>query len=175
MLGVSKSRLRWGKWIGGLLLVVLFYRASCALMQNVMGGPTLLQTVRSPSGRLKAVIFSLDCGVPCDLDNSVLITSEGNEPERETGAAVFRSFSGHDDFAGEGCYPRWVRVRWLTDDDLQIVYDRRAEVDVKLPSAKIRGFLGLGARTVRVHYVPFDKVSKLEDIGRQTSGSSSRR
>lgn len=92
---------------------------------------TLLAEIPSPSGRYKAVLFTQDCGVPCDLENDVSILGANDLADGDAGR-VFRSFDDHGlaaTLSPKGTYPKWTTVKWLDDGRLSISYDRRATVE----------------------------------------------
>lgn len=107
-------------------LALLFITASCT---NIAGDceNELLNEVRSPNGKLKAVIFQRDCGATTRVSTQVSILPNGERLSNE-GGNIFVADTDHGKApSGAGGGPS-VEVRWVSENELLIRYDSRARV-----------------------------------------------
>lgn len=109
--------------VAGCLSVWLFVQSLSAC------GTSIVETVPSPNRTQKAVVFVADCGATTSLVTVVAILSaEEDLPSRGGPKGVFSATTGHG-AAPEG--PKGgpiVSVTWVSNTELHIRRDRRAEV-----------------------------------------------
>lgn len=121
--------LRKHLWLLGSSLAIAV--VSCASpCQN-----EILSEVQSPNGLLKVVVFQRDCGSTHGLFTDVSILDRSEDLPNETGNV----FTVDDDHgratSGPGRGPI-VRVRWLTNHEIEISSDPNARVFLKEISFK---------------------------------------
>src|SRR4051794_26546999 len=107
---------------GGLFLIlagILF--VGCAMLFGDgfdMCGNTVLRTIPSPDGKLKAVIFERSCGATTGFSTQVSILRSNDKLPHEAGNLfVVAGYS-----SGPGGGP-WVDVKWSQDRQLLVKYD----------------------------------------------------
>ena len=86
-----------------------------------------LQTIYSPDGDRKAVVFQRDCGATTGFSTQVSIL-RSSEKLPNKGGNTFIADTDHGRApAGQGGGPE-VRLRWVTEERVEVVYDKRARV-----------------------------------------------
>jgi hypothetical protein len=87
----------------------------------------VLEIVKSPDGKLQAVIFRRDCGATTDYSTQVSILSANAELPNKSGN-VFVADTDHGNAPEqEGGGPK-IKVEWLDNKSLQVSYDPRSRV-----------------------------------------------
>jgi hypothetical protein len=113
-------------WIAGTLLVMF---GGCAALLNRLGsdmcGTTVIDQVPSTSGKLKAVVFQIDCGATTDFNSHVSIVAADADTSK-TGSLGQSFFAADGNSgqapAGKGGGPE-VRLSWKDDRHLEIQHD----------------------------------------------------
>ncbi|GAB3363016.1 hypothetical protein GCM10027395_13300 [Giesbergeria sinuosa] len=113
-----------------------------------MCATTVIDQAASPSGKLEAVVFQIDCGATTDFSSQVAIVL-GNENILEKDDALPKSFfAANSDHGrnpeGKACVPE-LRLNWLFDSNLEIQYHEfsriiRAERSPKGVAVDYRSF-----------------------------------
>lgn len=126
MLLVSRPSLRNFLLYSGLFTVSLSCSSPC---QN-----EIISQVKSPNGRLKAVVFQRDCGATTGFSSQVSILGNSESLSNVSGNAFTADTDRGKATSGPGGGPV-VLVRWLSDNEIEISYDSRARVFSKESSA----------------------------------------
>ena len=124
----------WKKVILGLLTVAIVTIGGCvALLDHFfsdMCATTVINQVASPSGKLKAVVFQIDCGAASDFNSQVAIVP-GNKVISGKDALPKSFFAADRDHgrAPEGKeHGPEVRLNWLSDSRLEIQHHELARI-----------------------------------------------
>ncbi len=135
----------WKKVILSLLaLFILFITSLAALMDHLFGdmcADTVISQTASPDGKLKAVIFQINCGATTDFNSHVALMSTSStlatESESLFGSrSLFAADTNHGKApTGIGGGPE-VRIRWKADRRLEIQYHELARIIRANSSAK---------------------------------------
>lgn len=135
----------------GLLTVAIVTIGGClALLDHLftdMCATTVIDQVASPSGKLKAVEFQIDCGATTDFNSQVAIV-QGNKDVTEKDALPKSFFVADRDHgrAPEGKeHGPEIRLNWLSDSSLEIQHHElsriiRAEKSSKSVAVDYRSF-----------------------------------
>lgn len=107
------------------LTVALLYTGH--LITSGMCGTRIATEVPSPSSRLKAVVYELDCGATTDFSTQVAVLKAGEEPE-DSAANAFIADSNHAAIPVSSIGVIDVHVQWLSNVELKIQYPERARV-----------------------------------------------
>lgn len=124
----------WKKVVLGLLTVAIVTIGSCVALLDYwfsdMCAATIIDQVASTNGKLKAVIFQIDCGATSDFNSQVTIVPGDRDVSGKD--ALPRSF-----FAAERDHGRApegkehgpeVRLNWLSDRSLEIQHHELARI-----------------------------------------------
>lgn len=124
----------WKKVVLGLLTVAIVTIGGCiALLDHFfsdMCATTIIDQVASPSGKLKAVVFQIDCGATTDFNSQVAIVSGGKDVfEKDALPGSFFAADSDHGRAPEGKErgPE-LRLNWLSDSRLEIQHHELARV-----------------------------------------------
>lgn len=110
-------------WITGTLLVIF---GGCAALLERLGADmcatTVIDQFPSPGGKLKAVVFQVDCGATSDFNSHVSIVAGDADPSKKD--SIPKSFFAADGDrgqapAGKGGGPE-VRISWKGQNQLEI-------------------------------------------------------
>ncbi len=142
----------WKKVLLGLLTVAIVTIGGCiALLDHFfsdMCATTVIDQVASPSGKLKAVVFQIDCGVGSDFNSQVAIVP-GNMGVSQKDALP-KSFFAADSDHGRApeCKEHGpeIRLTWLSESRLEIQHHEHARVIRAEESSK---GVTIGYRTFR--------------------------
>ena len=115
----------------GVLSVVFF--TACNRAVDSLCGNGILQTVRSPDGTLKAVIFERGCGATTGYSEQVSVLPAGDALPNRAGN-VFVADSNHG-AAPDG--PQ-VKASWQSADHLRIAYHKKARVFAHLRQVRVK-------------------------------------
>jgi hypothetical protein len=86
-----------------------------------------IETQLSPDGEKKAVIFERDCGATTGFSTQVSILEARTSLPDESGNVFVADCDHGSAPPGRGGGPD-VHMKWLKNDQLKIVYDRRARI-----------------------------------------------
>ena len=110
-------------WVLGTLIVSF---VGCAVLLDHlfadMCATTVIDQVASPNGKLKAVLFQVDCGATTDFNSHVaIIPSNIDSSQKDSLPQSFFAADGNHGRApaGKGGGPE-VQLRWQTDNRLEI-------------------------------------------------------
>lgn len=123
--------MRWKRALGWMALTIAALIGGCAALLNQLlpdpadlCGTEIFTKVASPSGKLTAVVFEIDCGATTGNSRQVVIVST---PERRITADMLpRGFFGIT--LGSAVDSRLsmrdglVQLRWFSEDRLDIAY-----------------------------------------------------
>jgi hypothetical protein len=117
----------WKKWI--IRTVATFVILACVLLSFLvialdrladnMCGTSIFDSIASPDGKTRAVLFEIDCGATTGFNRQVSIVSSGTDLKKDN-PVLPRSF-----FAARG-KPE-VRLIWLGKDRLEVQYPESIE------------------------------------------------
>lgn len=124
----------WKKVVLGLLTVAIVTIGGCiAFLDHFfsdMCATTVIDQVASPSGKLKAVVFQIDCGAASDFNSQVAIVP-GNKDVSEKDALPKSFFAADRDHGrapeGKEHGPK-LRLNWLSDSSLEIQHHELARL-----------------------------------------------
>jgi hypothetical protein len=111
-----------------------------------MCGNTVLRTVPSPDGRLKAVVFERDCGATTGFSTQVSVLGSNDKLPNEAG----NLFVAAGNPSGPGGGP-WVKIAWSRDRELLVRYDHSARIYESEKQLKVRSGL-FGSERISVRY-----------------------
>lgn len=124
----------WKKVVLGLLTVAFVTIGGCITLLDHLFSDMCLTTVNkqvaSPSGKLKAVVFQIDCGATSDFNSQVAIIL-GNKDISGKDALPKSFFAADRDHgrAPEGKeHGPEVRLNWLSDSRLEIQHHELARI-----------------------------------------------
>lgn len=124
----------WKKVVLGLLTVAIVTISGCiALLDHFfssMCATTVIDQAASPSGKLKAVVFQIDCGATTDFNSQVVIVP-GNKDVSEKDAlpkSFFAADSDHGRAPKSKEYGPELRLNWLSDSSLEIQHHELARI-----------------------------------------------
>lgn len=124
----------WKKVLLGLLIALIVTFAGCvALLDHLfsdMCATTVIDQVASPNGKLKAVLFQIDCGATTDFNSQVAIVPREKDVFQKD--SLPKSFFAADRDHGRapasnGGGPE-VRLIWLSDTRLKIQHHDLARI-----------------------------------------------
>ena len=105
--------------------------------------------VESPDGKLKAVVFSRDCGATASSSAQVsILNSEERLPNE--GGNIFVIDDDHSDAVSLD-----ISVRWIGDRKVEIRHDRSARVFTAEKSFQVQQFPFWQQQQVNIEYKPF--------------------
>ncbi|MCK9395371.1 MAG: hypothetical protein M0Q44_07255 [Methylobacter sp.] len=120
----------WKKIIIGITVIVILFIGGVILFVRSlpdMCGNEILFEFPSSNMKMKAVAFLRDCGATTDFSTQVTILPINDVLQNEGG----NTFSADTNYgaapSGQGGGPE-VRLRWLSDTQLQIQYHRSARI-----------------------------------------------
>ncbi|GAB3357897.1 hypothetical protein GCM10027395_00010 [Giesbergeria sinuosa] len=124
----------WKNVISGLLTVAIVTIGGCIVWLDYyfsgMCATTVIDQAASPSGKIKAVVFQIDCGATTDFNSQVAIVP-GNKKISEKDALPKSFFAANSDYgkAPEGkAHGPELRLNWLSDSNLEIQYHEFARI-----------------------------------------------
>jgi hypothetical protein len=110
-------------WVIGTLLVMF---GGCAALLERRGADmcatTVIEQFPSPSGKLKAVVFQIDCGATTGFNSHVaIVTADTDTSKKDSLPQSFFAADGNQGHApaGKGGGPE-VRISWKDDSHLEI-------------------------------------------------------
>jgi hypothetical protein len=128
------------------LLLMLALAAGTVACLNVAGGcgNDLVKEIRSPGGKMKAVVFQRDCGATTGFSTQVsLLSSNGSLPN--DGGNLFIATTDHGNAPAGAWGGPIVEISWTDDANVVLRYDKRASLSKREES--------LGG--VNIHYETF--------------------
>ena len=105
--------------------------------------------IKSPDGKLKAVVFSRDCGATASPSTQVSLLKAEEQLPNEAGN-IFVIDDDHSDAVSLD-----VSVRWDGDRKMEIRHDRNARVFTAKKSFQVQQFPFLPQQQVVIEYKPF--------------------
>jgi len=122
------------KVVLGLLTVIIMTIGGCvAFLDHLfsdMCATTVIDQVASPSGKLKAVVFQIDCGATSGFNSQIAIVP-GNKAISERGALPKSFFAADGDHGrapdGKEHGPE-LRLNWLSDSSLEVKHHELARI-----------------------------------------------
>jgi hypothetical protein len=102
---------------------------SCASLGSKLSGcdNDPIKEVRSPSGKMKAIIFERDCGATTSFTTQVSMFSANQALQNESGS-VFVADTDHGIAPAGAWGGPLVELTWLDDAHVLLRYDKRAAV-----------------------------------------------
>jgi hypothetical protein len=86
-----------------------------------------LQTVNSPNGQHKAIVFQRSCGATTGFSTQISLLKTNKQLPKE-GGNIFMADTNHGKApAGDGGGPA-VTIQWLGEQTLSVKYDKRSRV-----------------------------------------------
>lgn len=117
-------------WLAGGLIVIF---GSCVAFMNSlpdMCSTTVFEQIASPNGKLKAVLFQVDCGATSDFNSHVAIVDSGFDASKPD--SLPKSFFVADTDHGRArtgvTRGPEVRLNWSSDKRLEVHYHQFARV-----------------------------------------------
>ncbi|HEY3040583.1 MAG TPA: hypothetical protein VGJ66_17730 [Pyrinomonadaceae bacterium] len=110
-----------------LLLVILTVAVGGVACLNLAAGcgNDLVKEVRSPGGKMKAVVFQRDCGATTGFSTQVSLLSSNESLPNESGN-VFVATTDHGNAPAGAWGGPIVEASWTDDSHLLLRYDKRA-------------------------------------------------
>ena len=118
----------------GFSFITMLAALSAACI-NITGdcGNEILKEIRSPTGKLKAVVFQRDCGATTGFSTHVSVLPSEQQLPHE-GGNVFAADTDHGKApSGPGGGPI-VDVSWTNETELLVRYDKRARASQNQPA-----------------------------------------
>ena len=149
----------WLRRLIWLAVAYIAYSVSCHWLNGLGIEIDIIQRLPSPNGRMEAVIYSRNCGVPCSFENAIAIVRPGEEISTSTTTA-FRCEGGTavDVSTAVSQNPTWVKLGWVDTRHLQISYDRHVDHIVTVEKFRMRTWIWLKDEVVMVSCVPVEKL-----------------
>lgn len=119
-------------YIAALIMSLAMFEGACL---NLAGGcgNEILKEVRSPTGKMKAVVFQRDCGATTGFSTQVSVLPSDQQLANE-GGNVFVADTDHGKApSGAGGGPI-VEASWTNETELLVRYDKRARFSQNQPS-----------------------------------------
>jgi hypothetical protein len=124
----------WKKVVLGLLTVAIATIGGCLALLDYffsdMCATTVIEQVASPNGKLKAVVFQIDCGASSDFNSQVAIVSANKDVSQKD--ALPKSFFVADRDHGRAPEGKEhgpeLRLNWLSDSSLEIQHHELARI-----------------------------------------------
>ncbi len=124
----------WKKVVLGLLTVAIITIGSCITLLNHlfydMCATTVIDQVASPNGKLKAVVFQIDCGTTSDFNSQVAIVPWNKDVSQKD--ALPKSFFVADRNHGRSPEGKEhgpeLRLNWLSNSSLEIQHHELARI-----------------------------------------------
>ena len=108
------------------LLILTLAVGDVACLNLAAGcGNDLVKEVRSPSGKMKAVVFQRDCGATTGFSTQVSLLSSNKSLPNESGN-IFVATTDHGNAPAGAWGGPLVEVSWADDTHLFLRYDKRA-------------------------------------------------
>jgi len=134
-----------GYGVGSLVgLVAILALALGFLVPDLCGNSVLAESV-SPNGKLKAVVFTRDCGATTDFSTQVSLVKAGDTLKNDGGNLFIADRDHRKAPTGQSGGPA-VAVRWISDGQLRVEHHALARV---FKSEPLR-------QEVRVEYAVFN-------------------
>lgn len=134
----------WKKIVLGFVLVLVTVFIGCTALLSHFGAglcaETVIAEIPSPSGKMKALIYQIDCGATSDFNTHVSVMPHDSSLAQESkrffgGGSFFLADGNHGKApAGPGGGPE-VRLRWVSDGEIEIQHHDLARVIRKNASA----------------------------------------
>jgi hypothetical protein len=86
-----------------------------------------LETVASPDGKRKAVVFQRDCGATTGFSTQISLVQANDNLPKEAGNTFIADTDHGQAPGGPGGGPK-VNLQWTGERELTVKYDRRARV-----------------------------------------------
>lgn len=103
--------------LGGIVLNCLLWLGGCSLLMDDIGdhlcGTNITQTVFSPDGKYKAVVYEWDCGATTSFSTQVSILKSSKSLPKKQGNIL--DMDGHPDWSIK-------QVQWIGNRTLSISY-----------------------------------------------------
>ena len=118
-------------WIAGILVVTV---GGClAVLDHLASGmcaTTVFDQVPSPSNKLKAVVFQIDCGATSDFNTQVVIVkaSFDTSDAKSLPKGFFVADRDHGRAPAGATQGPEVRLNWESDDKLSLQYHQFARI-----------------------------------------------
>jgi hypothetical protein len=111
----------------GFLPAILALAAGSVACLNLAAGcgNALVKEVRSPNGKMKAVIFQRDCGATTGFSTQVSLLSSNKSLPNE-GGNLFVATTDHGNAPAGAWGGPIVELLWTDDANLLLRYDKRA-------------------------------------------------
>lgn len=124
----------WKQLTLALFVTLMAITGGClALLNHLSAGmcaQTIIEQVPSPSGKLKAIVYQIDCGATTGFNSHVSIVRSNDvvSSEAELPKSFFAIDSNHGQ-APEGTdHSPEVRLTWWSDEHLEIQHHDQARV-----------------------------------------------
>ncbi|MBK7674704.1 MAG: hypothetical protein IPJ27_07990 [Candidatus Accumulibacter sp.] len=117
-------------WIVGTVLVM--FGGCAALLHRVsadMCATTVIDQLPSPNGKLKAVVFQIDCGATADFNSHVsIVTADTDTSKKDALPKSFFAADGNRGQAPAGKGGPEVRLSWKDGNHLEIQHHHRVRL-----------------------------------------------
>ncbi|MBL8398538.1 MAG: hypothetical protein JNL84_10415 [Candidatus Accumulibacter sp.] len=134
-----------GKGVATLVGLVAIAVAVLWLLVPDFCGNLVLSESLSPNGKLKAVVFSRDCGASTDFSTHISLLKAGDRLSN-TGGNLFVADSNHGKAPANQHGGPVVTIRWVSDEQLRVERHALARVFKSVPSH----------RDIEVEYADFN-------------------
>ncbi len=117
-------------FVGSIIVIVGGFAVLIDHFFEGMCETTIIEEVVSPSGKLKAVVFQIDCGATTDFNSHISIVPADIDASQKNNLphSFFVADGNHGNApAGKGGGPE-VRIFWKTDDHLDVQYHSNARL-----------------------------------------------
>jgi hypothetical protein len=117
------------KLLYALLIITIVLGSVYACMDYFFGGMCgnqIVEEIPSPNKKLKAIIFTRDCGATTGFSTQLSILEIDDELENETGNTFILSDKAKGPVFDNGGSK--IKVIWVNDNSLTVYFDRRTDV-----------------------------------------------
>lgn len=128
------------KIAGGFLLACIALSAIVLLGQlnaeSDLCSLTILREAPSPNGKLRAMVFTQDCGATTGYSTQVSLLESGEDPSSRDGGNLFIADDNHGSAPTQPGQGPTVNVAWLSDGKLRIQHHALARIFKSAPALK---------------------------------------
>lgn len=92
-------------------------------------GAKLAESKLSPNGKLKILVFSVNCGAVSDFSTQISLVESDYNLKKDDSGNIFSADSDHGKAKmSEGRETIEVKTKWLNDNTVEIVYPENARI-----------------------------------------------
>ena len=113
-------------YVLALIVMLAIFEGACFNFAGACGND-LVKEIRSPTGRMKAVVFQRDCGATTGFTTQISVLPSDQKLPNE-GGNLFVADTDHGNAPAGAWGGPLVEVSWTNETELLIRYDKRARV-----------------------------------------------